>query len=82
MYALVRATRPSDLESQLFAPDTENSVRGGEVQALPSQVLQARPSQVGGPHAAIDLVKNPPGVSDSHYWPKGPPRDPRDSLPE
>ena len=39
VYAALRACRLSALESQLFAPDDESSVWGGEVQALPSQVL-------------------------------------------
>ena len=71
---------PPNLESKLFAPDTGDNKWGGAVLALPSQVLGAPPSQVGGPHAAVDLAKNPPGASHSQHWPKGPPRDPQNSL--
>ena len=68
MYAMVRAYNfrpfggavppppagpPPDLKSRLFAPDSENSEWGGALLALPSQVLGAPPSQVGGPHAAV-----------------------------
>ena len=67
MRPLVRPASPADLEAQLFAPNTEDSPRGGDVIALPSQVLQARPSQVGGPHAAVALGKKPREVSDSRY---------------
>ena len=44
---------PPNLESKLFAPDTGDNKWGGAVLALPSQVLGAPPSQVGGPHAAV-----------------------------
>ena len=41
VYAAVRAARPADLESQLFAPNAEDSPWGGDVLALPSQVLSS-----------------------------------------
>ena len=56
---------PPSLETCMFGPDHGNNKWGGAVLALPSQVLGARPSQVGGPHAAVDLAKNPPGTSSS-----------------
>ena len=58
---------PPDLESRLFAPDSENSEWGGELLALPSQVLLARPSQVGGPRAAVAKEKEQREAADPHH---------------
>ena len=65
-------------------PAVAASHRGGDFQAAyavgPQRAADKTKAQPKDPHAAIDLVKNPPGVSSTQPWPKGPPPDPRNSM--